>query len=68
MRRSSSYSFYLCQDLKDEVNSLKQQKSGVDCRGNTVCRVVWNVISDFEEFVDENIDASENDYYFASTS
>jgi hypothetical protein len=24
-------------DLKDEVNSIKQQNSGADCRGNTVC-------------------------------
>ena len=29
---------------------------------------VWNVRSDFEEFVDENADVGEDDYYFASTS
>jgi len=54
-------------DLKDEVNSIKQQNSGVDCRGNTVCMVVRNVRSDFEEFVDENADEGEDDYDFAST-
>ena len=36
-------------DLKDEVNSIKQQNSGADHRGNTVCIVVRNNRSDFEE-------------------
>jgi hypothetical protein len=44
-------------DLKDEVNSIKQQNSGADRRGNTVCMAVQNVKSDFEEFVDKNADA-----------
>jgi uncharacterized protein (UPF0335 family) len=53
-------------DLKDEVNSIKQQNSGADRRGNTVRVAVRNVKSDFEEFVDENADAGEDDYDFAS--
>ena len=48
-------------DLKDEVNSIKQQNRGADRRGYTVCMAVRNVRSDFEEFVDENADADEND-------
>jgi len=52
-------------DLKDEVNSIKQQNSGADRRGNTVHMAVWNVRSDFEEFVDKNADADEDDYGFA---
>jgi hypothetical protein len=52
--------------LKDEVNSIKQQNSGADLQGNTVRMAIQNVISDFEEFVDENVDAGENDYDFAS--
>jgi seryl-tRNA synthetase len=54
-------------DLKDDVNSIKQQKSGADHRGNTVRMTVRNVISDFKEFVDENANVGENDYDFAST-
>jgi hypothetical protein len=53
-------------DLKDEVNSIKQQNRGADRRGNTVRMAVRNVRSDFEEFVDENADAGEDDYDFAS--
>ena len=53
-------------DMKDEVNSIKQQNSGVDRRGNTIHMVVQNVRSDFEEFVDENAHAGEDDYDFAS--
>jgi hypothetical protein len=53
-------------DLKDEVNLIKQQNNGANHRGNIVYRAVWNVRSDFEEFVDENAYASEDDYYFAS--
>jgi seryl-tRNA synthetase len=53
-------------DLKDEVNSIKQQNSGADRRGNTVRMAVQNVRSDFEEFVDENTDAGKDDYDFAS--
>jgi hypothetical protein len=53
-------------DLKDEVNSIKQQNSGVDRRGNMIWRFVRNVKSDFKEFVDENADAGEDDYDFAS--
>ena len=53
-------------DLKDEVNSIKQQNSGADRRGNTVHMAARNVISDFEEFVDENADGGEDDYDFAS--
>ena len=53
-------------DLKDEVNSIKQQNSGADRQGNTVCMAVRNVRSDFKEFVDENADAGEDDYDFAS--
>jgi len=53
-------------DLKDDVNSIKQQKSGADRRGNTVRMTVRNVISDFKEFVDENANVGENDYDFAS--
>jgi hypothetical protein len=41
-------------DLKDEVNSIKKQNSGADRQGNMVRMAVRNVISDFEEFVDEN--------------
>jgi hypothetical protein len=33
-----------------------------------VCRAVQNVISEFEEFVDENTNADENDHDFASSS
>ena len=54
-------------DLKDEVNSIKQQNSGADRQGNTVCMAVRNVRSDFKEFVDKNADAGEDDYDFAST-
>jgi len=53
-------------DLKDEGNSIKQQNGGADRRGNTVHMAVWNVRSDFDEFVDENTDAGEDDYDFAS--
>jgi len=52
-------------DLKDEVNSIKQQNSGADRRGNTVRMAVRNVKSDFEECVDENADAGEDYYDFA---
>ena len=55
-------------DMKDEVNSIKKLNSGVDCRGNTVRMAAWNVRSDFEEFVDENVDEGEDDYDFASAS
>lgn len=55
-------------DLKDEVNLRKQHNNGVDRWGNTIHRAIQNVKYEFKEFVDENIDASENDYYFASTS
>jgi len=48
------------------VNSIKQQNSGADRQGNTVRMGVWNVRSDFKEFVDENADAGEDDYDFAS--
>jgi len=51
-------------DLKDEVNSIKQQNSRADRRGNTVRMAVRNVRSDFEEFVDENADVGEDDYDF----
>jgi len=44
------------------VNSIKQQNSGVDRRGNTVCKAEQNVRSDFEEFVEDKVDAGE-DYY-----
>jgi len=44
------------------LNSIKQHDSGVDRRGNTVHMAVHNVKSDFEE----NTDASEDDYDFAS--
>jgi hypothetical protein len=54
-------------DLKDEVNSIKQQNGGADHRGNMVCMAVRNIRSDFEEFVDENADRGEDDYDFAST-
>jgi len=53
-------------DLKDEVNSIKQQNSGADRRVNTVRMALRNVRSDFEEFVDENVDAREDDYDIAS--
>ena len=53
-------------DMKDEVNSIKQQNSGADRRGNTVCIAVRNVRFDFEEFVDDNAEAGEDDYDFAS--
>jgi hypothetical protein len=53
-------------DLKDEVNSIKQQNRGADRRGNTVRMAVRNVRFDFEEFVGENADAGEDDYDFAS--
>ena len=53
-------------DLKDEVNSIKQQNSGADRRGNTVRMAARNVRSDFEEFIDENADEGEDDYDFAS--
>ena len=53
-------------DLKDEVNSIKQQNSGADRRGNTVRMTARNVRSDFEEFVDENADGGEDDYDFTS--
>ena len=49
-------------DLKDEVNSIKQQHNGAYRRGNTVRTVVRNNKSDFEEYVDENAD----DYDFVS--
>jgi len=55
-------------DLKDEVNLIKQLNSDVDRGGNTVCMAVQNVRSDFEEFVDENAYASEDDYDFESAS
>jgi len=48
------------------VNSIKQHNSRVDRRGNTVRMAVRNVRSDFEEFVDENADAGEDDYDFAT--
>ena len=55
-----------CKDLKDEVNSIKQQHSGADRRGNTVRTAVRNNKSYFEEYVDENADVDEDDYDFAS--
>jgi len=53
-------------DLEDEVNSIKQQNSGADRRRNQVRRAVPNVIYDFDEFVDENAYAGEDDYDFTS--
>jgi len=50
------------------MNSIKLQNSRADCRGNTVCMAVRNVSSDFEEFVHDNADTSEDDYDFASAS
>ena len=50
------------------MNSIKQQNSGADRQGNTVCMAVRNVRSNFEEFVDENTDAGEKDYDFASAA
>ena len=55
-------------DLKDEVNLIKQQNSGVDSQGNTVYRAVQNVKSDFEKFVDEKTDVGEDAYDFGSIS
>jgi seryl-tRNA synthetase len=55
-------------DLKDEVNSIKQQNNRADCQGNTVWRAIWNIISDFKEFIDENIDVGEDDNEFVSVS
>ena len=52
--------------MKDEVNSIKQQNNRADRQGNTVRMVARNVISDFEEFIDENTDGGEDDYDFAS--
>jgi len=52
-------------DLKDEVNSIKQQNSGADHLRNPICIAVRNVRSNFEEFVDENTDAGDDDYDFA---
>jgi hypothetical protein len=48
-------------DLKDEVNSIKQQKSGAACRGNTVRKAVGNVKSNFKEFIDEKADTGKDD-------
>jgi hypothetical protein len=48
------------------VNSIKQQNSRADRRGNTVRRAVRNARSVFEEFVERNADVGEDDYYFAS--
>ena len=53
-------------DLKDEVNSIKQQNNGVGRQGNTVRTAVRNNKSDFEEYVDENADVDEDDYDFVS--
>jgi len=47
------------------VNLIKQQNSGADRQGNSVCMVVQNVRSNFKEFVDENADVGEDDYDFA---
>jgi len=52
--------------MQGEVNLIKKHNSGSDRQGNTVWMAVRNVRSDFEEFVDENADAGENDYDFAS--
>jgi len=41
-------------DVKDEVNLIKQQNNGANRRRNTICKAVWNVRSNFDEFVDEN--------------
>ena len=53
-------------DLNDEMNSIKQHNNGVDRRGNMVRMAVWNNISNFEEYIDENMDVGEDDYDFAS--
>jgi hypothetical protein len=53
-------------DLKDDVNSIKQQNREADRRGNTVRMAARNVRSYFEVFVDENADAGEDYYDFAS--
>jgi seryl-tRNA synthetase len=58
--------FRTYKDLKNKVNSIKQQNSGADRRGNMVRMAVQNVRYDFEEFVDENVDTGEDDYDFAS--
>jgi hypothetical protein len=52
--------------MKDEVNSIKQQNSGVGRRGNTVRKAVWKTISDFDGFIDENAVTDEDDNDFAS--
>jgi hypothetical protein len=50
-------------DLKDEVNSIKQQTTKLMVR-----RALWNIRSNFEKFVDKNTDVGEYDYYFASAT
>ena len=55
-----------CKDLKDDMNSIKQQHRGADRRGNTVRTAVRNNNSYFEEYVDENAGVDEDDYDFAS--
>ena len=55
-------------DLKDKVNSIKKQNSRAYHRRNRICMAERNVISNFEEFVDENADAGEEYHDFASTS
>ena len=48
------------------MNSIKQQNSGADRRGNMVLMAVQNNKSDFEEYADENADVGEDDYDFTS--
>ena len=50
-------------DLKDDLKSIRKHNIRVDYRGNTVCKAVQNSIFDFEEFIDENTNVGEHDYY-----
>jgi len=48
------------------MDSMKQQNSGVDCWRSNVWRAVRNDRTDFDEFVENNVDVGDDEYKFAS--
>lgn len=48
------------------MDSMKQQISGVNLRGNTVQKAMQNVNTNVDEFIDDNANMGDDEYEFAS--
>jgi len=53
-------------ELKNDMDSMKQQNNGADHRRSNVRRAVQNDRTDFYKFVDDNANMGGDDYEFAS--